>query len=951
MAPRPIEILINARDNASGVFSSLQAKVAGVAVAIAGYFGVSIFKDAISSASDLESQLADVQAVSGATKDEMLLLRKAAEEAGSSTSFTATEAATALGNLARSGLDANQAIAALPATLSLAQAGSIGLEQSSAIMTKTLAGFGLEASNAARVADVLAMGANASNTSVNGLGDALSYAAPTAQALGLSLESTVAIIGKFADGGIDASRAGTALNSIMAQFGDPASKFRKELAAAGITTNNFESALVQLGAAGDKGKNAIRAVGTEAGPALQSLLNQGVPALEALRQKLVESQGSAATFAKVLENNLAGASKGLASAWDGVKIALGTPVLPVLQKAVEDLSASLRSSIQDGTVGKFGDAIAKGFQSAVTWAKAFLAEVDFDAMAKTLRDAADRAGEAFDAIATSAKNAGDIVRTGWGVMSAGANAVLTVVYTVGEAFAGVASGIQSGVALILDGLAKITFGDVSASFKAAADDIRLSAEATGAASEALASKARQAFIDMGDGAQLARNGFTGLTTEVGAATVKVDQSKAVFDALAESVGGVANQDKLNSFKNLGDAAVELGNKTQVAAAAQTKATADTRAEVQALRKDYEAALAAGDVQGAVEKMVQLQKALRQTGADAKDVGKAAQESAAAITTAFANAGIKTKAELLTLAQNARQDFDTIKNSGQASADGLAQAFKRMADSAVASGDAGQIAFAKSEAAANGYRVEVDAAGKATVVSMKEAAAAAEATARSFGQATEAVSGYAQGVAQAADQLRKLQAVQGLAGAGGDLSGVSTKDLKQAQADLLKQGGALSSKEYIKLRNELVGRGEPTTDKNGFSLDKSGNRLAMGSELGTLTGVKNFLQQAGLDEAKAKEVALEFSDSKGEIPYFSNPGQLKYGGRNDTISSALLKAAERVTFAPTPPDAPRPPGTTGARTVTIELRNGGTTERINTDELGAEALIRTLQQAGLSSIRR
>jgi len=42
-------------------------------------------------------------------------------------------------------------------------------------------GMGLAFTDAARVADVLALGANATNTSVSGLAQALSYAAPVAQ--------------------------------------------------------------------------------------------------------------------------------------------------------------------------------------------------------------------------------------------------------------------------------------------------------------------------------------------------------------------------------------------------------------------------------------------------------------------------------------------------------------------------------------------------------------------------------------------------------------------------------------------------------------------------------------------------------------------------------------------------------------------------------------------------
>jgi len=51
---KPIEILINAKDNASGVFSSLQSKVAAVGAAIAAYFGINAFAGVVQGAADFE---------------------------------------------------------------------------------------------------------------------------------------------------------------------------------------------------------------------------------------------------------------------------------------------------------------------------------------------------------------------------------------------------------------------------------------------------------------------------------------------------------------------------------------------------------------------------------------------------------------------------------------------------------------------------------------------------------------------------------------------------------------------------------------------------------------------------------------------------------------------------------------------------------------------------------
>ena len=52
MALKPIQILINAKDEASAVFGRLQTKVAAVGVAIAGYFGIQAFGSAVKSAAD-----------------------------------------------------------------------------------------------------------------------------------------------------------------------------------------------------------------------------------------------------------------------------------------------------------------------------------------------------------------------------------------------------------------------------------------------------------------------------------------------------------------------------------------------------------------------------------------------------------------------------------------------------------------------------------------------------------------------------------------------------------------------------------------------------------------------------------------------------------------------------------------------------------------------------------
>lgn len=711
MAFKPVEILINAKDNASAVFGSLQTKVAAVGAAIATYFGINAFAGVVRGAADLETAMSRVQAATGATGDQMAALRKAAEDAGASTKFTSAEAAAALENLAKAGLDAGQAIDTLPAVLNTAQAADVGLAEASEMVTKAVMGMGLQFSEAGRVADVLALGANATNTSITGLSQALSYAAPVANSLGLSLEATAAIIGKFADAGIDASRAGTALNSILSQFSDPASKFRTELASAGITTTDFEKALHQLAAAGPAGSKAILAVGQEAGPALRALLNQGMGALDELKAKLDNAAGSAAATAATMQNNLNGAMSGLSSAWDTVKNALGTPVLPVLKDGVDQLAAAFRAAVADGTVGRFGEAIATAFQAGIKWVREFLGTVDFSAALARMQAFADSANQFFVKVGEYATNAGNTVQLAYGVMSAGTNAVLTAIYGIGSAFTGMAGVVMEGVAKLRDGLASVTFGGLSESFRLAAEDARSMAQGFSDAAQAMRDKATESMQGVADGAQLARAGFAGLAGAINTAETATSSGAAAMQAMARELQATADATAKT---------IEATSRKAQQDAAAKQAAQEHAAAIAGLSAEYGAAVSSGNWQRAAELQEQLNQKLRETPAAAKDAARAAADTAAAIEASFRALGVTSSAELTKTATEAQRAYETIKASGTSTAQDIANAFRVAAERAIAANDGIAPAWVRSQAAVRGFRVEADDTGKSVLRSMQKA---------------------------------------------------------------------------------------------------------------------------------------------------------------------------------------------------------------------------------------
>ena len=830
MALKPIEIVINAKDKASGVFSSLQAKVAAVGVAIGAYFGVKSFVGVVEGAAQFEAALSKVQAATGASAAEMAKLKQAAQDAGANTKYTSTEAADALTNLGKAGLSAADAIETLPAVLNLAQAGGVELGAASEYITKAVAGMGLSFKDAARVADVLALGANATNTSVEGLAQALSYVAPVAQASGLSLEGTTAILGKLADAGIDASRSGTALSNMLSQFKDPASAFKVALADAGITTNNFEDALKQLAAAGPKGEKAILAVGLNAGPALRALLNQGMGALDELKLKLEGAAGSAAATAKVMQDNLAGSFKGLSSAWDTVKNVLGTPVLPVLKDAVDQLAGAFRSAVADGSVQKFGEAIATGFQAGIKWVREFLGTVDFAAVITKLQDFADSAKQRFDEFGQYATNAGNIVQTAYGVMAAGMNIVLVGIYGLGIAFSDMAARIVYSAAAMSDALSKIAFGEAKQRLIREAEEMRIAFIGLQGVSEEFGKKAAAAFDAAGQRAQDARNGLAGLAGATKEASDAGDKAALAFDDMGKRLEEVRQKDQ---------------------AAAQ--AAEQHAAEIAKLEAEYARLKSEGNINDAIIVFDKLTKAQRGTADSSKEVAKAAAEAAAQITAAFSRLGVVSSAALEDQANTARRDYEAIRKAGTSTAEDVGNAFKAAADKAIAANKGVAPVWVEVEASMRGYRIETDAAGKSTLVlanAIDKAGGAHRRTAGAIGEHMTA--------------LEKLNAAR------------EREIAAQEKANQLTERAL-----------ELY-RKKWNIDKDGFTLDANGQRMQQSVPNG------NYIYDTAKGHGLSEEQALALMDKyfKNGQGVGTTKGSDWFSTVNKAIADAVIEAARQ-----------------------------------------------------------
>ena len=169
---------------------------------------------------DFENSMARVQAVSNATTEEFKKMQAEAQRLGSTTRYTATEAAGALENLTRNGMSAAQATKALASVLQLAQANSVGLAEAADIITNTLNMFNLSVEQAGRVNDVLSSTASHAATDLTSLYEALTNAAPAANVLGFSIEEVSSAIGALAQRGVKGAEAGTKLRIAFQKMAD-----------------------------------------------------------------------------------------------------------------------------------------------------------------------------------------------------------------------------------------------------------------------------------------------------------------------------------------------------------------------------------------------------------------------------------------------------------------------------------------------------------------------------------------------------------------------------------------------------------------------------------------------------------------------------------------------------------------------------------------------------------
>lgn len=314
-------------------------------------------------AGDFEAGMNRVRAVTGIkkTSEDFAQLEAQAKELGRTTTYTAREAADAMGFLGLAGFKTSEILGAMPKVLQLAASAQLDVASAADITAKTMRGYGLEVEELGRVNDVMVKSFTMANTDLTQLGEAFKMAGPVANVAGMEFEETSAALSLMADAGFQATLGGTALRGAIANLTGAVPTVTKKLKAMGIETLDSQGKMLpmvvilrQLEDAGLGAGEIMQLFGKRAGPAMAALIDRGSLALADFTAMLKESGGTAAKIEQVQLEGLRGAWIKFKSALEGVSIELGQQLQPTAERFLNWMQSDMLPRVQEA-IEKFGE--------------------------------------------------------------------------------------------------------------------------------------------------------------------------------------------------------------------------------------------------------------------------------------------------------------------------------------------------------------------------------------------------------------------------------------------------------------------------------------------------------------------------------------------------------------------------------------------------------------------
>ncbi|WP_051599212.1 phage tail tape measure protein [Metaclostridioides mangenotii] len=344
--------------------------IAGIGAGLAGATKVGM---------DFEKSMSQVAATMGMTASEVQngskeyeMLSDAAEKAGASTKYSASQAGEALNFLALAGYDAKKATEALPDVLDLAAAGGMDLGYASDLVTDSMSALGIEMSQLTNFTDQMAKASQKSNTNISQLGEAILTVGGTAKVLAGGTVELNTMLGILADNGVKGAEGGTALRNVILALTAPTDKAAGAIKKLGVEVLDAQGNVRPLN---DVFKDLDKALGGMANGEKTKVLNEifnkvdlkSVNALLAnsgerfdeLSGYIKDCDGTTKEMADTMQNNLAGQLTSLKSVFE----ALGVAIYKKMQEPLKDAVAFAVDAVKSVTEEVKGEDLGKAIKS------------------------------------------------------------------------------------------------------------------------------------------------------------------------------------------------------------------------------------------------------------------------------------------------------------------------------------------------------------------------------------------------------------------------------------------------------------------------------------------------------------------------------------------------------------------------------------------------------------
>lgn len=310
---------------------------------------VSAVTAAIHAGGEFEGQLNRISALGGITGESLTTLGTAAKDLVKTfKTYTATEIASGMADLAAAGLDATKIYEAMPGVLQLAKAGELGVSDAATFAVRGITQFGLAMTDTSHLADVYAKAAASGLLTTKQMADAMGFAGPMASSLGMTLEQTASILTIFSNSGLAGAKGGTALRSILNSLIKPTKDAQDVFDKLNISLKDsagkmrpVADIMQELHDKGASTAQVFQIFNQMGGSAALTLMNTGKPAIDAMTESLVNAGGAAKAMADTMGTGTTASLASLKAGLNLVVIELKESLGPYIQKGIEWLQGLL----------------------------------------------------------------------------------------------------------------------------------------------------------------------------------------------------------------------------------------------------------------------------------------------------------------------------------------------------------------------------------------------------------------------------------------------------------------------------------------------------------------------------------------------------------------------------------------------------------------------------------